>query len=109
VEKPSKEMQGKLEDFRNVENRKELNESARKLTRLLLRKLEEGMNEKAFDEAQIRLISQISVRALKLWEKISRDDLNLEKRVEQGIRILTNETDRVLGTNRSGEGEDGTE
>jgi hypothetical protein len=68
----------------------ELLASIRRLTRIVLDKLEQGSKEGTLDQAQIRLLGSIATRALGLWQDalsprqrrgLRREVLELEERL----------------------------
>jgi len=59
--------------------------SIRRLTKIVLDKLEQGSNEGTLDQAQIRLLGSIATRSLGLWQDA------LSPRQKRGLRreVLT--------------------
>jgi hypothetical protein len=81
--------------------KRELKDSVRKLTNLLLQKLEEDVKAGAVDQPQIRLVSAIVLKAFKFWEKIARDEKSAMAAQAQ-IEVLADEAARVLGDGQGG-------
>jgi len=48
-------------------SREDLLQNIRRLTRIILDRLESGTQEKMIDQAQARMLSSIALRSLKLW------------------------------------------
>jgi len=56
-------------DTSGASNSEELLASIKRLTRIVLDKLEEGSNERTLDQAQTRLYSSIVMRSIGLWQE----------------------------------------
>lgn len=77
---------------------REIKDTARKLTLLLVRKLEDDMNAGVIDHAQIRLLSAVVLKAARFWEKLARDtgvarqeQLEIQAMKEQASKGVDNE------------------
>ena len=70
--------------------------SIRRLTMIVLDKLEQGSNEGTLDQAQIRLLGSIATRSHALWQEA------LNPRLRRGLRREIRETeDRLTDRNPS--------
>jgi hypothetical protein len=64
--------------------------SIRRLTKIVLDKLEQGSNEGTLDQAQIRLLGSIATRSLGLWQDA------LSPRQRRGLRREMQATEELL-------------
>jgi hypothetical protein len=83
------------------ESPEDLLASIRRLTKIVLDKLEQGSNEGTLDQAQIRLLGSIAMKSLGLWQEA------LNPRPRRGLRREAQETEEQLSNeipNRSGHG-----
>ena len=55
------------------DQREELLGNIRKLTGIVIERLEEGSKERTFSIAQVRLLGSLGLRALRLWQEALRD------------------------------------
>jgi len=55
-------------EIREIGQRDELLANIRRLSRIVLDRLEEGSKEATLDQAQIRLLGSIAMRSLGLWQ-----------------------------------------
>jgi hypothetical protein len=75
--------------------------SIRRLTRIVLDKLEQGSKEGTLDQAQIRLLGSIAMKSLGLWQEA------LNPRPRRGLRREAREAEQLLSNedlNRSVQG-----
>jgi hypothetical protein len=97
-----------------VENRIDRSESGdelvsniRRLTTILLEKLEEDSKAKTIDQTQMRLVGAITLRALRLWEKILRPEGKLTTKTIDQLQQLGEEAQTVLEENTPGTSKNG--
>ena len=90
-----------VEEIREIGQRDELLANIRRLSRIVLDRLEEGSKEGTLDQAQIRLLGSIAMKSLGLWQ----DALN--PRPRRGLRREAREVEQLLSNedlNRSVQG-----
>ena len=75
--------------------RGELLVSIRRLSGVVLEKLEEGSAAKTLDAAQIRLLGGIAFRILRLWRQCLTDAAG-KRKGEQGLETMREELGRAL-------------
>jgi len=69
-----------VEEIREIGQRDELLANIRRLSRIILDRLEDGSKEGTLDQAQIRLLGSIAMRSLGLWQDA------LSPRQKRGLR-----------------------
>jgi hypothetical protein len=79
-----------LEEVREGGQRDELLANIRRLSRIVLDRLEEGSHEGTLDQAQIRLLGSIAMKSLGLWQEA------LNPRPRRGLRREARETEERL-------------
>ncbi len=57
-----------------------------RLTNLTLSRLEEGCGEKLLSPSEVRLLSVVALRCMKLWRELRRDDLRHRKRTRKELQ-----------------------
>jgi hypothetical protein len=58
-----------VEGIREIGQRAELQANIRRLSNIVLNRLEEGSKEGTLDQAQIRLLGSIAMKSLGLWQE----------------------------------------
>lgn len=76
-----------VEEVREIGQRDELLANIRRLSRVVLDRLEEGSKEGTLDQAQIRLLGSIAMKSLGLWQEA------LNPRLRRGFRREARETE----------------
>lgn len=84
----------------------ELTSNIRRLTSILLEKLEQDCKEKTIDQTQIRLIGAITLRALRLWEKTRRSNGEPARKTSDHFQELNEQVRAFLGENMEKAGKD---
>jgi hypothetical protein len=79
-----------VEEIREIDQRAELLANIRRLSRIVLDRLEEGSKEGTLDQAQIRLLGSIAMKSLGLWQEA------LNPRPRRGLRRETREVEENL-------------
>jgi hypothetical protein len=79
-----------VEEIREIDQRDELLANIRRLSRIVLDRLEEGSKEGTLDQAQIRLLGSIAMKSLGLWQEA------LNPRPRRGLRRETREVEERL-------------
>ena len=69
-----------VEEVREIGQRDELLANIRRLSRIVLDRLEDGSKEGTLDQAQIRLLGSIAMKSLGLWQEA------LNPRPRRGLR-----------------------
>ncbi len=59
-----------------------------RLTNLTLNRLEEGSKEKLLSASEVRLLSVVALRCMKLWRELRRDDLRDRNRIAKEIQKI---------------------
>ena len=77
----------------------ELTSNIRRLTAILLEKLEQDSKEKTIDQTQMRLIGAITLRALRLWEKTLRSNGKPARKTSDHVQELNEQVQAILGDN----------
>jgi len=77
----------------------ELASNIRRLTTVLLEKLEQDSKEKTIDQTQMRLIGAITLRALRLWEKTLRSNGKPARKTSDQVQQLNQQVRAILGEN----------
>jgi hypothetical protein len=77
-------------EFRESGQRDELLANIRRLSCVVLDRLEEGSKEGTLDQAQIRLLGSIAMKSLGLWQEA------LNPRPRRGLRREARETEERL-------------
>jgi hypothetical protein len=82
-----------VEDVREIGQRDELLANIRRLSRIVLDRLEEGSKEGTLDQAQIRLLGSIAMKSLGLWQEAlnPRPRRGLRREVRDAEERLSNE------------------
>jgi hypothetical protein len=65
------------EDSESIPDRNELLSNVRRLARIALDRLEQGIHDRTLDPGQVRMLGGLAVRALRLWHEA------LGKRIER--------------------------
>ena len=73
-------------------SREDLVQNIRRLTRIILDRLETGTQEKMIDQAQARMLSSIALRSMKLWRDVYTSP-RITGRIVQGVTKIENELD----------------
>jgi hypothetical protein len=79
-----------VEEVRETAQRDELLANIRRLSCVVLDRLEEGSKEGTLDQAQIRLLGSIAMKSLGLWQEA------LNPRPRRGLRREARETEERL-------------
>jgi hypothetical protein len=79
-----------VEETRETGQRDELLANIRRLSCVVLDRLEEGSKEGTLDQAQIRLLGSIAMKSLGLWQEA------LNPRPRRGLRREARETEERL-------------
>ena len=79
-----------MEEVRETGQRDELLANIRRLSCVVLDRLEEGSKEGTLDQAQIRLLGSIAMKSLGLWQEA------LNPRPRRGLRREARETEERL-------------
>jgi hypothetical protein len=79
-----------VEEIREGGQREELLANIRRLSRIVLDRLEEGSKEGTLDQAQIRLLGSIAMKSLGLWQEA------LNPRLRRGLRREAREAEERL-------------
>ncbi len=79
-----------MEEIREGGQRDELLANIRRLSCVVLDRLEEGSKEGTLDQAQIRLLGSIAMKSLGLWQEA------LNPRPRRGLRREARETEERL-------------
>jgi hypothetical protein len=79
-----------VEEIRETGQRDELLANIRRLSCVVLDRLEEGSKEGTLDQAQIRLLGSIAMKSLGLWQEA------LNPRPRRGLRREARETEERL-------------
>ncbi len=79
-----------VEESREAGQRDELLANIRRLSCVVLDRLEEGSKEGTLDQAQIRLLGSIAMKSLGLWQEA------LNPRPRRGLRREARETEERL-------------
>jgi|GEM_PF-3932825 len=87
-------------DTSGASNSEELLASIKRLTRIVLDKLEEGSKERTLDQAQTRLYSSIVMRSIGLWQEA------LNPRPRRRLRRDLEQVESKLTSQESGKGQD---
>ena len=85
----------------------ELVSNIRRLTTVLLEKLEQDSKEKMIDQTQMRLIGAITLRALRLWEKALRSNREPARKTSNMVQELNEQVRSILGENTDEAKKDG--
>lgn len=85
----------------------ELVSNIRRLTTVLLEKLEQDSKEKMIDQIQMRLIGAITLRALRLWEKTLRSNGEPARKTSNMVQELNEQVQAILGENMEEAKKDG--
>ena len=85
----------------------ELVSNIRRLTTVLLEKLEQDSKEKMIDQTQMRLIGAITLRALRLWEKTLRSNGEPARKTSNMVQELNEQVQAILGENMEEAKKDG--
>lgn len=85
----------------------ELASNIRRLTTVLLEKLEQDSKEKMIDQIQMRLIGAITLRALRLWEKTLRSNGEPARKTSNMFQELNEQVRAILGENMEEAKKDG--
>jgi len=80
-----------------LQSSEELVSKIRRLTTVMLEKLEEGSKEKTIDHTQMRLIGAITLRALRLWEKTLRPTGKSTRKINDKVQELNGQVHAILG------------
>jgi hypothetical protein len=83
--------------------REELLGNIRKLTTIVIERLEEGSKERTFSIAQVRLLGSLGLRALRLWQETLRDGRAIASIAE--LRDLENRLSQKLKDSEAGGGQ----
>ena len=83
-----------MEEVRETGQRDELLANIRRLSCVVLDRLEEGSKEGTQDQAQIRLLGSIAMKSLGLWQEA------LNPRPRRGLRREARETEERLAKER---------
>jgi hypothetical protein len=79
-----------MEEIRESGQRDELLANIRRLSRIVLDRLEEGSKEGTLDQAQIRLLGSIAMKSLGFWQEA------LNPRPRRSLRREARETEERL-------------
>jgi hypothetical protein len=79
-----------MEEIREGGQREELLANIRRLSRIVLDRLEEGSKEGTLDQAQIRLLGSIAMKSLGIWQEA------LNPRLRRGLRREAREAEERL-------------
>jgi hypothetical protein len=79
-----------VEEITEGGQRDELLANIRRLSRIVLDRLEEGSKEGTLDQAQIRLLGSIAMKSLGIWQEA------LNPRLKRGLRRETREAEERL-------------
>ncbi len=79
-----------VEEIREGGQREELLANIRRLSRIVLDRLEEGSKEGTLDQAQIRLLGSIAMKSLGIWQEA------LNPRLRRGLRREAREAEERL-------------
>jgi hypothetical protein len=83
--------------------REELLGNIRKLTTIVIERLEEGSKERTFSIAQVRLLGSLGLRALRLWQETLRDGRAIASIA--GLKDLENRLSQKLKDSEAGGGQ----
>jgi hypothetical protein len=87
-------------DTSGASTSEEILASIKRLTRIVLDKLEEGSRERTLDQAQTRLYSSIVMRSIGLWQEA------LNPRPRRRLRRDLEQVESKLTSQESGKGRD---
>ena len=87
------------EEVAGIGQRDELLANIRRLSRIVLDRLEEGSKEGTLDQAQIRLLGSIAMKSLGLWQEA------LNPRPRRGLRREAREAEEGLSKQTADKGE----
>jgi hypothetical protein len=79
-----------VEEIREGGQREELLANLRRLSRIVLDRLEEGSKEGTLDQVQIRLLGSIAMKSLGIWQEA------LNPRLRRGLRREAREAEERL-------------
>ncbi len=79
-----------VEEIREGGQREELLANIRRLSRIVLDRLEEGSKEGTLDQVQNRLLGSIAMKSLGIWQEA------LNPRLRRGLRIEAREAEERL-------------
>jgi hypothetical protein len=88
-----------VEGIREIGQRDELLANIRRLSGIVLNRLEEGSKEGTLDQAQIRLLGSIAMKSLGLWQEA------LNPRPRRGLRREALEVEEGLSKQTADKGE----
>ena len=88
-----------VEEIREIGQRDELLANIRRLSRIVLDRLEEGSKEGTLDQAQVRLLGSIAMKSLGLWQEA------LNPRPRRGLRREAREAEEQLSKQTADKGE----
>jgi len=88
-----------VEGSREIGQREELLANIRRLSGIVLNRLEEGSKEGTLDQAQIRLLGSIAMKSLGLWQEA------LNPRPRRGLRREALEVEEGLSKQTADKGE----
>jgi hypothetical protein len=88
-----------VEGIGEIGQRDELLASIRRLSRIVLDRLEDGSKEGTLDQAQIRLLGSIAMKSLGLWQEA------LNPRPRRGLRREALEVEEGLSKQTADKGE----
>ena len=88
-----------VEEIREIGQRDELLANIRRLSCIVLDRLEEGSKEGTLDQAQIRLLGSIAMKSLGLWQEA------LNPRPRRGLRGEAWETEEQLSRQATDKGD----
>ena len=88
-----------VEEIREIGQHDELLANIRRLSRIVLDRLEEGSKEGTLDQAQIRLLGSIAMKSLGLWQEA------LNPRPRRSLRRETREAEEQLSKQTADKGE----
>jgi hypothetical protein len=88
-----------VEEIREIGQRDELLANIRRLSRIVLDRLEDGSTEGTLDQAQIRLLGSIAMKSLGLWQEA------LNPRPRRGLRREALEVEEGLSKQTADKGE----
>ncbi len=78
-----------------ADGREELLANIRRLANILMERLEEGSREKTLDQAQTRMLSSTTLKALRLWQEVLDRDRVPEKELEK-VRVAAKRLERTV-------------
>ena len=88
-----------VEEIREIGQCDELLANIRRLSRIVLDRLEEGSKERTLDQAQIRLLGSIAMKSLGLWQEA------LNPRPRRGLRREAQEAEEGLSKQTADKGD----